>query len=390
MRLPLFALAVAAFAIGTTEFVVMGLLPEVAGDLRVGIPQAGLLISGYAMGVVVGGPLLAAAAAFLPPKRALLALMAIFVAGNGLCAIAPSYAGLMGARVAAAFTHGSFFGTAALVATQLVPRQKQAQAIGLMFAGLTIANIVGVPAGTWLGQQLGWRSTFVAVALLGVLALIAIARFVPVIAKRPRPDPAAEIRVLGRVQVWLALAMTVFGFGGVFTVFTYIAPILREVAGVPAAWVSPILTLFGLGATLGTVGGGRLADWNLMRWLTIQLVLLIALFVLFSRVMAVAPLAIAGVFLIGLIGLAGGPALQTRCLRQAGDAPLLVSVLNQSAFNLGNAGGAFIGSRLLDGGYGYPSLGLAAAAVAGVGLVLTVVSAWLERRDAARGVAAPV
>jgi DHA1 family inner membrane transport protein len=382
MRLPLFALAVAAFAIGTTEFVVMGLLPEVAGDLHVGIPQAGLLISGYAMGVVVGGPILAACAAYLAPKQALLALMAIFIAGNGLCAVAPDYGWLMAARVAAAFTHGSFFGTAALVATRLVPHDKQAQAIGLMFAGLTIANIVGVPAGTWLGQQLGWRSTFVAVAMLGVLALAAIARYVPVIAKNTRPDPLAEIRVLGRLQVWLALAMTVFGFGGVFTVFTYIAPILRDVAGVPARWVSPILTLFGLGATLGTVGGGRLADWKLMRWLTIQLTLLILLFLVFSQVMSSAPLAIAGVFLIGLIGLAGGPALQTRCLRQAGDAPLLVSVLNQSAFNLGNAGGAFIGSRLLDSGHGYPALGIAAAVLATIGLLLTLISAALDRRSA--------
>lgn len=380
MRLPLFALAVAAFAIGTTEFVVMGLLPEVAADLHVGIPRAGLLISGYAMGVVVGGPILAAGAAFLAPKRALLALMAVFVAGNALCAIAPTYDRLMAARVAAAFTHGSFFGVAALVATRLVARERQAQAIGLMFAGLTVANIVGVPAGTALGQQLGWRSTFVAVALLGVLALIAIARFVPAIAADARPDPLREIRVLGRPQVWLALAMTVFGFGGVFTVFTYIAPILRDVAQVPASWVSPILTLFGLGATLGTIGGGRLADWKLMRWLTIQLSLLIVLFLVLSQVMHSAALLIVGVFLIGLIGLAGGPALQTRCLRQAGDAPLLVSVLNQSAFNLGNAGGAFVGSRLLDGGCGYPSLGLAAAAITAIGLVLTAISARLDRR----------
>ncbi|MBV7472509.1 MFS transporter [Pseudoxanthomonas sp. PXM05] len=380
MRLPLVALAVSAFAIGTTEFVVMGLLPQMARDLDVSIPSAGMLVSGYALGVVFGGPLLAMATARLPRKAVLLVLMGVFVLGNLLCALAPNYPTLMAARVIAALAHGSFFGAGAVVAGHIAPPGKRAQAIALMFTGLTVANILGVPAGTWLGQALGWRATFWAVVALGAAALIAIARYVPALHDLAPPRLGRELRVLREPQVLLALGMTVFGFGGVFAVFTYIVPILTDEAGVASHSVGAVLVLFGLGATLGTLLGGRLADWKLMRALMIALSTLCVFFLLFAATMHLKPFAIAGVFLIGFIGFIGGPGLQARSVQQAKDAPLLASTLNQSAFNLGNAGGAWIGASLLANGAAYPWLGVAAAMVTAVGLGLTALSAALEQR----------
>jgi len=380
MRFPLVALAVSAFAIGTTEFVVMGLLPQMARDLDVSIPSAGMLVSGYALGVVFGGPLLAMATARLPRKAVLLVLMGVFVLGNLLCALAPNYPTLMAARVIAALAHGSFFGAGAVVAGHIAPPGKRAQAIALMFTGLTVANILGVPAGTWLGQALGWRATFWAVVALGAAALIAIARYVPVLHDLAPPRLGRELRVLREPQVLLALGMTVFGFGGVFAVFTYIVPILTDEAGVASHSVGAVLVLFGLGATLGTLLGGRLADWKLMRALMIALSALCVFFLLFAATMHLKPFAIAGVFLIGFIGFIGGPGLQARSVQQAKDAPLLASTLNQSAFNLGNAGGAWIGASLLANGAAYPWLGVAAAMVTAVGLGLTALSAALEQR----------
>jgi DHA1 family inner membrane transport protein len=383
MRLPLFALAVSAFAIGTTEFVVMGLLPQMAGDLGVSIPSAGLLVSGYALGVVIGGPLLAMATARLPRKAVLLVLMGIFVLGNVLCALAPNYETLMVARVIAALAHGSFFGAGAVVARHIAPPGKGAQAIALMFTGLTVANILGVPLGTLLGQAMGWRATFWAVVVLGVASLAIIARNVPNLHDLTAPQLRRELRVLGEPQVLLALGMTVFGFGGIFTVFTYIVPILTSEAGLGEDAISLVLVLFGLGATAGTLLGGRLADWKLMPALIIALLVLCAFFVAFAAAMQVPALAVTGVFLIGLIGFVGGPGLQARSVQQAKDAPLLVSTLNQSAFNLGNAGGAWIGAALLTHGASYPILSLAAAGVTAVGLGLTVLSLRMERRAAA-------
>ncbi|MEP7044617.1 MAG: MFS transporter [Dokdonella sp.] len=380
MRIALFALAVAAFAIGTTEFVIMGLLPQIARDLAVTIPSAGLLVTGYALGVVVGGPLLALATARLPRKTVLLVLMGVFVLGNLLCALAPSYELLMGARVIAALAHGSFFGAAAVVASSLAPPHQRAQAIALMFTGLTVANIVGVPLGTLLGQHFGWRATFWVVSLLGAAAIVAIARLVPPLRDHEPPRIARELRVLGNPQVLLALAMTVFGFGGVFTVFTYIVPILTDEAHLGAHAISAVLMLFGLGATIGLLGGGRLADWRLMPAIVVALAMLAAFFLLFAATLHIPACAVAGVFLIGLIGFAAGPGLQARSVQSAADAPLLASTLNQSAFNLGNAGGAWLGATLLTHGAHYPQLGVAAAAVTTVGLALTLISVGLERR----------
>lgn len=378
MRLPIFALAVSAFAIGTTEFVVMGLLPQMAADLGVSIPSAGMLVSGYALGVVVGGPLLAMATARLPRKTVLLVLMGVFVLGNLLCAIAPNYEMLMLARVIAALAHGSFFGAGAVVARHIAPPGKGAQAIALMFTGLTVANILGVPLGTLLGQAAGWRSTFWAVTLLGVASLLVMARYLPALHDLTPPRLRQELRVLREPQVLLAMGMTVFGFGGVFTVFTYIVPILTSQAHLGEATISWVLVLFGIGATFGTLLGGRLADWRLMPALILVLAALCGFFVLFAAGMQVPALAVGGVFLIGLIGFMAGPGLQARSVQQANDAPLLASTLNQSAFNLGNAGGAWLGASLLVHGHGYPQLSLAAAAVTAVGLALTVLSARLE------------
>lgn len=378
-RLALFALAVAAFAIGTTEFVIMGLLPEVAGDLHVSIPSAGLLVSGYALGVAGGAPLLAMLTARMERRHALLLLLGLFIAGNALCAVAPNYAVLMLARVLAAFCHGSFFGIGAVVAAHLVPPSRRAQAIALMFAGLTLANVLGVPFGTFLGQWAGWRSTFAAVTALGVLAAIAVWRFVPPLPDLMAPDLRRELGVLRQPQVLLALAMTVLGFGGVFTVFTYIAPILQQQAHVSVGATGWVLVLFGAGTTLGNLLGGRLADWRLMPALIGILAVLGLVLLGFAWTMQHTLLAVATVFVWGVAAFATVPPLQMRVVQQAGAAPNLASTLNIAAFNLGNALGAFLGGAVITAGLGLPAVSVAGAAVAWLGLAVTVVSLVLQR-----------
>ncbi|UPG86453.1 MFS transporter [Luteibacter aegosomatis] len=380
-RLPLLALAVAAFAIGTTEFVIMGLLPEVAADLRVSIPSAGMLVSGYALGVAVGAPLLAALTAKLERKRALLLLLGLFILGNLLCAVAPNYGMLMTARVVAAFCHGSFFGIGAVVAAHLVPANQRARAIALMFAGLTLANVLGVPFGTFLGQWAGWRATFWAVTVLGVLAAVAVIRFVPALPHLRAPDMRRELRVLREPQALIALGMTVLGFGGVFTVFTYIAPILQEQSHVSPHWTGAVLVLFGVGTTIGNMLGGRLADWRLMPSLMGILVVLAALLVVFAWTMHSTLAAIVTVFVWGIASFATVAPLQSRVVHVAGDAPNLASTLNIAAFNLGNAGGAWLGGVVIAAGLGLPAVSLAGAAVTVAGLLATVASVMLERRS---------
>ncbi|MDB5970802.1 MAG: transporter, family, arabinose polymer transporter [Hydrocarboniphaga sp.] len=380
-RLPLLALAIAAFAIGTTEFVIMGLLPQIAADLGVTIPRAGLLVTGYAMGVVVGGPILVLLLIRIPQKSALLLLMSLFTLGNLACALSPNYAVLMLARFIAAFSHGSFFGIAAVVATRIVPEREGAQAVGLMFAGLTIANIVGVPLGAMLGEAYGWRATFWAVVALGLVAAAGITQFVPKLSAEAAPSLRRELAVLRRPQVLLALCMTVFGFGGVFTVFTFVVPILRDAAGVPPNLIAWVLMLFGAGATLGTLAGGRIADRGVMQALSRVLISLIAFYALFPLLMNNAITASIGVFLVGALGFAAGPGLQTRCMQQAQGAPLLASTMNQSAFNLGNAGGAYVGAVLLGNGASYHALPWAAALITVLGLGLTTISWRMERRS---------
>ncbi|WP_016834991.1 MFS transporter [Herbaspirillum lusitanum] len=377
MPIALWALAISAFAIGTTEFVIMGLLPEVAANLGTTLSSAGLLVTGYALGVFVGAPLVTATTGKLPRKTLLVSLMVLFVIGNIGCAIAPDYTTLMISRIVASFSHGAFFGVGSVVATGLVPKEKQASAIALMFTGLTVANVLGVPFGTWLGQMYGWRSTFWAVSAIGVVALLATAYLVPRSDDRQDADFRSELRVLGRPQVLLGLLMTVLGFGGVFAAFTYIAPILTDITGFQPGAVSPILLLFGVGLVGGNLLGGKFADKYLMPTLVISLVLLAGVLVLFSFT--------SHYKLVGLLGAAAFatvPPLQMRVLEKATGAPNLASSVNIAAFNLGNALGAWLGGVTIDHGPGLHAVSLVAALITAGGLVVALISWKLDRKTA--------
>ena len=347
--LALLALTAGAFGIGVTEFVIMGLLLDVGADLHVSTSAAGLLISGYALGVVVGAPVLTVVTALWPRKQVLLALMAIFVVGNAACALAPSYGLLMAARVLAALAHGTFFGVGSVVATRLVPPERKASAIAIMFTGLTVANILGVPMGTWLGQQAGWRATFWAVAIIGVLGLAVIALAVP--ADREAPEPAdwrRDLRVLGQRPVLLGLATTVLGYAGVFAVFTYIAPLLIERSGFSAKAISPILLLFGGGLVLGNLVGGRFADRALVPTMFASLVGLLVVLVLLAPLLGSKMGALVAVAALGFAAFATVAPLQIWVMSNAGGAgESLASSVNIAAFNLGNAIGAWAGGAAL-------------------------------------------
>lgn len=384
MPVALLALTAGAFGIGTTEFVIMGLLMQVAGDFHVSIAAAGLLISAYALGVAVGAPLLTLATRRLPRKNVLLALMAIFTLGNVACALAPSYSLLLGARVLTSLAHGTFFGVGSVVATGLVPTERRASAIALMFTGLTAATLLGVPAGAWLGLQLGWRSTFWAVAAIGVIALSVLWAFVPrATVSAGTVSLRAELEVLARPQVWLGLAMTVLGFAGVFTVFTYVQPLLTRVTGLSQAAVSPALLLFGAGLALGNVIGGKLADRALMRAVIGTLVVLAVVLFTTHWLITWPSTALIYVAALGVAAFATVAPLQLRVLEKAkGPGESLASSLNIAAFNLGNALGAWVGGLVAERGPGLGSLGFAACALTTVGLVLALISHALDRRAA--------
>ncbi|SEJ23397.1 MFS transporter [Paraburkholderia diazotrophica] len=378
MPIPLLALAISAFAIGTTEFVIMGLLPDVAKDLSVSLPSAGLLVSGYALGVAVGAPLLAVVTSKMPRKLALQLLMGVFIVGNVLCAIASDYSVLMIARVVTSFAHGSFFGIGAVVAASLVPQEKRASAIALMFTGLTLANVLGVPFGTFIGQQFGWRVAFWIVAALGVLSFLGVTALVP---NRHDTGPARlghEVRVLKEPQVWLALTMTVLGFGGVFVVFTYIAPILEQVSGFTPHGVTLILVLFGVGLTVGNTIGGKLADRSLMPSLMGILIALAIVMAVFAHTSHSPIAAAVTVFVWGIAAFATVPPLQMRVVEKAKAAPNLASTLNIGAFNVGNAGGAWLGGLAIGHGYGLDALPYVAAVVALVALAVTWIAARMD------------
>ncbi len=381
----LYALTAGAFGIGTTEFVIMGLLLQVAADLKVTIAAAGLLISGYALGVFVGAPLLTAATNRLPRKTVLVALMVVFTIGNLACALAPTYATLMIARVVTSLAHGTFFGVGAVVATSLVAADRKASAISTMFTGLTIATLLGVPAGAWIGLHFGWRATFWAVAAIGLVATIVIATLVP----RDRGDAAPialrkELAAIARPQVLLGLLTTVLGFAGVFTVFTYVQPILTRISGFEDSAVSPILLVFGIGLIVGNVLGGRLADRRLRSTLlgslaALALVLGLMTFALHDRV--------AVIVFVGLLGVAAFATvspLQLWVLQKADGAQNLASSLNIGAFNLGNALGAWLGGFVIDHGPGLTALGTSAAIVTAGGLAVAVLAFALDRRGARR------
>jgi MFS transporter, DHA1 family, inner membrane transport protein len=382
MPIAVYALTAGAFGIGTTEFVIMGLLLQVAADLGVSVATTGLLISGYALGVFVGAPVLTLATRKLPRKQVLILLMAISTLGNIACALAPSYGLLMAARIVTSLAHGTFFGVGSVVATSLVSEDKKASAIAVMFTGLTIATLLGVPAGAWLGLHFGWRATFWTIAGIGVVAMLVLARFVPADKGKVEVSPLRqELATLADPQVLLGLAMTVLGFGGVFAVFTYIQPILVEITGFSQDAVSPILLLFGLGLIVGNMLGGKLADRNLpVALLATTASLAIVLFAMTATLRS--PVAVT--IFVGLIGAAAFATvapLQMRVLDKAGPAGRnLASSLNIAAFNLGNAFGAWLGGVTIEHGPGLAAVTWVAALVPLASLVLAVISLRLDKR----------
>jgi len=380
-NLPILALALASFGIGTTEFVIMGLLPDVALDLGVSIPDAGLLVTGYALGVTFGAPFLAIATARMDRRRALLLLISIFIFGNFLCAIAPDYWLLMMARVVTAFCHGAFFGLGAVVASNLVAPHKRVQAIALMFSGLTLANVLGVPFGTALGQELGWRSTFWAVVAIGIFAASALYFALPRKIAASTGSLWLEAKSLGKTQVLLAMLISVLASASMFSVFTYITPMLQEITGITPRQVTYVLLLFGVGLTLGNYIGGRLGDWRLMPAVIIAFVLLIAILATFTETLTSVIPAVATVMLWGVVAFALVSPLQMRVVNEASDAPNLASTLNQGAFNLGNAAGAWFGGIAITQGVSYQHIPWLGAAIAVLALLFTVWSHLLDRRD---------
>lgn len=379
--LAIYMLMISAFAIGTTEFVIMGILPEVAGDLHISIRKAGSLVSIYALGVAIGGPLLTILTVRLPRKILLLALMALFVAANVLSANAPSYTVMMIARFLSSFTHGTVFGVGSVIAAKLVSPDKRASAIAMMFIGVTLANILGVPLGTFIGQAYGWRAPFWVVSLLGIFSLVALAIFIPKLTNEQPPNFRQELSVLRNPQVLLTLLMTVFGFGGVFVVFTYISPLLTEITGFQESTVTLLLLLFGVGLTLGNIVGGKLSDRKLMPSLVGMLILLTMVLGLFTFT-SHSPWATAiTIFVWGFAAFGTVPGFQMRVLDKAKFAPNLASALNIGAFNLGGAMGAWLGGMVLESPLGLQSLPWVAAVVTLLGLFVTLWSWHGDDKD---------
>ncbi|MGW7365283.1 MFS transporter [Streptomyces sp. NPDC054841] len=385
MPLALLALAIGAFGIGTTEFVIMGLLPEVADDFQVSIPTAGYLVTGYALGVVLGAPLMTVLGTKVSRKRMLMLLMGLFIAGNVLSAVAPAFGVMLAGRVVASLAHGAFFGIGSVVAADLVAPEKKAGAIAMMFTGLTVANVVGVPLGTFIGQSVGWRATFFIVAGLGVLGLAGVAKLVP---EQPRPEGVRlrhELAAFRNVQVLLAMAMTVLGFGGVFAAVTYITPMMTEIAGFADSSVTWLLVLFGLGMVGGNLVGGKFADRALMPLLYVSLGALALVLGLFTFTAHNKIAAAVTIVLVGALGFATVPPLQKRVLDQASGAPTLASAVNIGAFNLGNALSAWLGGIVIAAGLGFTAPNWVGALLAASALGLAVLSAALERASVRRG-----
>jgi DHA1 family inner membrane transport protein len=370
----LIALSIGAFGIGVTEFAPMGLLPVIAGDLGVSIPAAGLLISAYALGVMIGAPLMILAMGRVPRRTLLIGLAAIFTAGNVLSALSDSYGMLLAARVLTSMNHGAFFGVGSIVAANLVPPNRQAGAVAAMFMGLTIANVVGVPLATWAGEHLGWRASFWGIAVLGVATMAALRATLPSLPAPATGNALLELRALTRKRVLGALALTVVGSSAMFTVFTYITPILREVTGASLGFVTAMLVIYGLGLTLGNWLGGKFADHSADRTLIVTLASLSAVLVAFALLMPFAWPTGVLIFLWGIASFALVPPLQVRVMAAAGDAPNLASSVNIGAFNLGNALGAALGGGVIASGFGYPAVALAGAVTSAVGLAAVLLA----------------
>ncbi|MFF4042771.1 MFS transporter [Streptomyces sp. NPDC001816] len=381
MPLALLALAVGAFGIGTTEFVIMGLLPDVADDLHISIPTAGHLVSAYALGVVIGAPLLAALTARMPRRTVLMSLMALFVAGNALSAFAPGYDSLLAARFLSGLPHGAFFGVGAVVATAMVPPERKARSVSLMFLGLTVANVVGVPVATLMGQHLGWRATFLGVSAIGLAAIASLALLIPRDrAAAPTTGLRGELAALRSLPVWLALGTTVAGFGALFAAYSYVTPMLTDSAGFAEGSVTVLLALFGVGATAGNLLGGRLADHSMRGTLFGGLASMVAVLLLFPVLMRAEWSAALAVALLGMAAFVTGSPLQLMVMEKAAAAPSLASSANQAAFNLANAGGAWIGGLALAAGFGVTSPAVAGAALAVLGLGVASAAYLVDRR----------
>lgn len=385
MPLAIFALTIAAYAIGTTEFVIVGLLPTVATDLNITLPLAGLIVSVYALGVTFGAPILTALTAKIERKPLLLGLMALFIVGNTIAASSPGYDLLLVARVIAAFAHGVFFSVGSTIAADLVPENRRASAIAMMFMGLTVAIVTGVPLGTYIGQILGWRATFWAVAALGVIAFLAIAALLPhTLKKAPPASLLDQLRVLGSGRLLIVFAMTALGYGGTFVAFTFLAPILQEITGFSEESVGLILVLYGIAIAIGNIAGGRIANLNPVKaliglFILQAIVLVILTFTAASPVLAIVTLAALGFLQFGNV-----PGLQLYVVKLAKEhrpgAVDVASALNIAAFNLGIAIGAWLGGLVVESPLGLGATPWVGAILVVIALLLTVLSGALDRR----------
>jgi len=380
--LAILALAVGGFAIGTTEFASMGMLPEVARGIGVDIPTAGHLVSAYALGVVVGAPTLAVLGSRLPRRRVLVALMALFAVAHLASLLVTSYWPLMLVRFVAGLPHGAYFGIASLVAASLVDDRRRTLAVSNVLMGLTVANIVGVPAATWLGQALGWQQSYAVVGVLGLVTMAAVSTLVPHQPANPTASVRREFTALRRPQVWLALLIGTVGFGGMFSTYAYISPTLQELGGWSSAAVPWILSLYGLGSTTGAALAGRVARHGILRGIAVLLVLIAILLAVYALLLPYAVVGLAATYALGMLPSMLVPMLQTRLMDVAHEGQSLAAALNHSTLNIANALGAWLGSLVLAAGWGYAWPSRIGVVLAVLGLAVTAWSALLQRRTA--------
>ena len=382
LHLALFALALGGFAIGTTEFVTMGLLPQISRGVGISIPVAGHVVSAYALGVVVGAPTIATLAAKVPRKKLLVWLMVAFALGNIGSALATSYPALMIARFVSGLPHGAYFGIGSLVAASLVDRSRRTWAVSLMLAGLTVANIAGVPVATMIGQHAGWQWAYAMVGVVAVLTVVAVLAWVPTQPGDVSASPLRELRSLGRLQVWLALGIGTVGFGGMFATFSYIAPTMTHLAGFSDAVIPLILMVYGLGMTLGTLTSGRVAAYGMMRGIVGALLAIAVVLGAFGYAAHSPWTAIPAVLALGFVPSLLVPMLQTRLMDVAHDGQSLAAALNHATLNIANAVGAWLGGAVLASGLGYEWPSRVGAVLALLGTVIAGVSVWVGRRAA--------
>ncbi len=374
------ALALGGFGIGTTEFVTMGLLPEIARGMGTSEPTAGHAVSAYALGVVVGAPVIAALCARVPRKRLLIALMIAFTVGNAATVLAPTFGTLVAARFVSGLPHGAYFGVASLAAATLAPVGQRAKAVAAVMLGLSAANVVGVPAATWMGQHLGWRDAYVVVAVIGLATIAALVRFVPELTGIRMTDPRTELGALRKSQVLLTLLVGAVGFGGMFAIYTYITTTLTDVAGMRVGLVPIVLMLFGLGMVAGNIIGGILTDRGVDRAIFAALLSMVVILAGFIAAAHNPYTAAIAAFFVGASGAALGPALQTRLMDVAHEAQTLAAALNHAALNIANAAGAWLGGLVIAAGLGYTAPAVVGTALATLGVLLFTVTVWAARR----------